>query len=290
MKYPLIILLVIFFVKDSFSQDLIVTTNKDSIECKIIKIDSIETSIRKTNSTTFDKISNDKISNFTIGYYRNLIDARDSKFYYKRKASFHFGVYHNTFFNYTSRNGIIPSGVILSDMNRTLSYVVGLNYWKRNKNGIGISFDYFTSKSDYLSLKNLYTSNEVLLHEDLKIKILSFNILRRWEFRGRYRNQIIFIPSIDWGFFNATTNEFYWPRYRYQPVEYYKKNLGLGISLAYERNINRHLNIGVKTQYRFSQMYKVYRKMNDLSELEQLTHTERLVLSKFQVGVYLNIF
>lgn len=290
MKYILLTICALVFASYSTAQDLIIIQNKDSINCKVLKIDSTETSIKikRNNIISIEKFENDKIISINYNFYKKKLKKTEHVQYLSHFANFNLGYYKNTYLDYKPRNINITRSAILNSINNEKSYVFGMNIWSSDKSGIGISYDHMSDKYEYLYE---YGTDRFVYKEAVKIDLVSFNYLRRWLLNKTFRNQIIFSPSIDFIMFKASTTELksLFPIVL-QPIEYYKNNFGLGFGIAYERNLTKHINIGVKTQYRFSQMYTVYRKENGLSDIKDLKNNDKIILSKIQIGVYLNLF
>jgi hypothetical protein len=160
MKKQCLLFVFILLCSALHSQDLIVTTNHDSINCQILVIDNevIHFSFIKDNEKIKTSLPFDQVLSSSLGYYAN--SGSDYVAYPKDKNYARFRVALAG--GYSCRTFTIPEGTSLESKNyqnkarNGFHYGMELNYYFHRFIGIGINYyaDHFNPEGNFPEMSN----------------------------------------------------------------------------------------------------------------------------------------
>lgn len=293
MKKIYMLLLIVLISKVTQAQDLLVTTNGDSINCKIVdeKGSFVLYKILEGDSYVSRAINKQSISKSENGFYlRNPELAKNNSNSTSKKqkyssTNFNIGYNRLKLLDFYSSSGM----EVIDKYNESLANGMGFNLelkrWFTKRLGIDIRYDLYSSKA--LEYKMPYTnplgSTSYGPFSD-KIKIHTFS--PGFAFRtpiANENNYLIINTSFD---YNLYINDF---TYLGTPGKLKSKRYGYSFGMSYERVLNKNFAIGLNAKYRISSLNKVGLYVNgDFDEID-LTEEQEISINRYSFGLYLGI-
>ena len=277
-----IILFFLLFCKIAYAQDLIVTKNGDSINCKILE--------RKGPilifETTSGKLKTKK------GVNTNAILKTEKNYYFitndiDKESNFvlNFGYNKSVLTKYYRETNIDIYDKYFSKLTNGRTVHLDMTYWVFKRVGARLSYDnyYSTSSEDTMPM---YNNNGVLvnyfLQEDLNIHSLSPGICYRTPIFS-HKNNLILSASYEYNmFFNPySINDF--------NAEMQAKSSGVNFGASLERTINNHFNIGFNVKYRFSKIENIDFVYDGNFVNYIYDEEDKLNLNRYDVGIIIGI-
>lgn len=284
----------------SFSQDLIITNQNDSINCSIIRKTNKNYYYTVGKDTTNLKITISEVSSCYYGYYSRLNSKKNTKSIFgklsKEETNYQYDFLSIGLF--TSRNFMYkhPERMLQRKMNDNYNNLISsgwcfggnLSYYMNKYIGLGIRGNYFSSSAieDSLPYTHSYFDSDSVLHQDTDIGYLSdkieifnaeFYITAKYNFKRSYIYGDIGISIFKF----KNTHYDYYVEQKFQG-----ECFGISLNLGYDIKIIKYLAIGINTSYSAASLKTI--SINGYSR--NLSNNSIIKLNRFTVGLNLKIW
>ncbi|MDR2835735.1 MAG: hypothetical protein LBV69_05980 [Bacteroidales bacterium] len=298
-KKHLFLLVIIISDFALYSQDLIVTTKNDSINCNILRVTNKNYYYTILKDTTNYKISISDVKSYKYSYYKRKEIKEDAGISIKKITAIeeNYNYYFLSIGLFVGRKNllkgvdkIIPHYVNAAYSKKLSSgYYFGgdLTYYANKYVGLGLRFDYFSSYNRQDSLEYIASVRTgSVFKEERRIGYISNRIsLINAEFyvSGKYNFKKSYVyGNLGFSMLRLTDQNF----------DYYLDNVikgqtfGLSIDLGYDWKIIPQLALGLK----FSYIAGKLRTINFNENLRELNKNSYIGLGEISVGVSLKFW
>lgn len=294
------IILLILFPLISFSQDLIVSINNDSINCTVLKKTNKNYHYTLENQSDTFKIANKDVLIFESGYYSRIRNKEKSKTIFSKLSSEEDNYQYDFLsIGFNAKKKFLyknPERLLLRKMsdsyNKSISsgYCFGgdLTYYMNKYLGMGIRGDYVYSsaKQDSLPYTYSYEDTDSVLHQVSGIGYLSDNIglfSAELFISGKYNFKRSYVyADIGLTMFRFTNKHFdYYIEQKIKGEAY-----GFTLNLGYDVKIIKYLSLGVNATYSQATLSTI---SIDASP-RNLSKDSKIYLNNFSVGLNLKVW
>ncbi len=203
------------------------------------------------------------------------------------KFQVNIGLNYNRFFGYNIRNNPPNFSKENKKFKPGKSFNLGVIYWHNKRFGLGLVYEF--QKKEIMSFDG--PQNKYFYSETLKLNTISLNLFHRWVLKNPKNILLLNIGGIYANYYTNVYNTI--DQYVYSNIldEDYRKNIfGAELGFAYERNVFKHINIGIKSNIRYLEANEVHIQSNLYSDRTiHLSGYDILNLSRANIGLYISI-
>ncbi|OFX69203.1 MAG: hypothetical protein A2X12_11530 [Bacteroidetes bacterium GWE2_29_8] len=249
MKEIFTILIIFLTFEQLFAQDLIVTKENDSINCKITKVkNNIVFFIRKHN-TNFNNnlLSINQISSTKYNYYKDDAISTEKISLYNEFYP-HWRLSGNKGYNYLI--GIISNDVsyefkqYVKELKKGTNYSIDLSYYMKNKFGVGFQYKLFHTFNE---MDNIYiiTSTGATKYGKMSDDITTVFIGPFFTTRLLSMNKLnAFVANIGIGFINYYDKKVVVDNYTITA-----NTIGLSFGVGYDVGLSKNIAVGMQLAF-----------------------------------------
>lgn len=281
----LILILSILFSNHLFAQDLIVTTTNDSINCKVGQQQGSFTlyKINTPEGIQSRAINNNSILKVQYNFYtsNNKIVPAPKK--YINETSFNAGIGYTMLFKLFDVDDIYFKDYY-NDLSNGINLHAEIQRSFNPKLGLSLRYDYFKSSAE----KNNYTfvsqSQNITadIHEEVTIHTLS---------PGLYY-KIPLVEDMKIKLFGSYDHNFYDDAVKINSttLDVFGNKSGLSLGIAYEKAINKNIDVSLQIKYRASKLNKITYVNGSGNKTEiELYGFDRLNINRLTLGLNISL-
>ena len=281
------------------AQDLMILTNGDSINCKIIESVNNKTiylikennsfAKRATNNYLIQKIDKAYYANTEKDYsksleFKNYTDINNNN---KPQLNLMFGVNYTNYFDMFRKDKLAKVNEYNSKLSSSINIDAEMRVWLAKRFAIGLNYSYYTAEAidDNFEVYDDFWNKYVKITIADKISIQNFSPV------FYYRTNLL--PE------KYTLNMFAGAEYnRYrdnikvdtEDAEVLGKSFGINFGASVERRFSKGMLVGMKVRYANSVIDKIdFLYKGDSQEIE-LAGYDKINLSRFSVGMYFGLY
>lgn len=294
MKKLIVIILFLFGAELCKSQDLILTTNNDSLNCQIIekKGSFLIYKIKVEDAYQSRAVKEEFVLKYEVGYYlkNNKNNASGNSAKSEKVKNFNEGVFMVIGFNRSQLLELYANGTpselkdYANDLMNSISFNAEVDAFISKKFSLGLRYELYKSDASKNNLATAGPSNTYYfdLEEDLVIHTISPKLNFRTTFIDE-KNPIILSAMVDYNILNNLFSiEEDGGSYK-ASGDMKGQKIGLSIAASYERVINNDLKIGFTTMFKTCSLDKV--KINGVDQT--LVGNNQLNINRLNIGVFL---
>jgi hypothetical protein len=282
------------------AQDLLILSNGDSINCKIVETVNNKTiylikenntfAKRATNNYLIQKIEKSYYANTEKDYsksleFKNYTDLNSNK--NKTQFNLLFGVNYTNYFEMFRKDKIAKVNEYNSILSSSINIDAEMRVWVASRFALGVNYSYYTAEAVddnfevYDDFRNVY----------VKITIADKIVIQNFSPTLYYRTNLL--PD------KYTLNMFAGAEYnRYrdnikvdtEDAEVLGKSFGINFGASVERKFSKGMLVGMKVRYANSVIDKIDFLYNGDSQEIELAGYDKINLSRVSVGVYFGLY
>lgn len=287
----LILILFIFICNNTFSQDLIVTNNNDSINCKIIerKGSFIIYKIKIGDEFQTRSVKEEFVLNTAPQFYvinPSLVKQEKVALNTDFKNEFYltFEINRSSLNEFAKNTGDAKIDAINDNLSSAISFSPIIEIWLSKKIGIGLKYEYYKSTAQDDNFPLYYGSFPVYyrLNEEITIHTLSPKLNFRTPIQ-KDKSYLVFSAMYNYNFYNDIllfTDKNYPSQIT---AELSTKKSGFGFSAGFEYHTLENIKIGFITGYSFCLLDEIYLNATQI----QLTAANKINLNRINLGLFI---
>ncbi len=283
----LILILFVFISNNLFSQDLIITTTNDSINCKIISQEGTFT-LYKINTASGQQsraIKNTSVLKVQQNYFNlsitniNSIPKKPVK-----ETSFNAGIGYTMLFKTFDADDDPDFKEFYRDLSNAISFHAEIQHSFNEKIGLSIRYDYFKSSAEMNDYKYVYQFQTYYMDilEEVSIHTLS---------PGLYY-KIPLIDDMNIKLFGAYDHNFYDDAVKINSTTFdvFGNKSGLALGIGYENIISKNIGLSFQIKYRASKLNKVTSVNGSGSGTDiELYGLDRININRLTLGLNISL-
>ncbi len=286
MKKTILILLCIFSIATLFSQDLIITNDGDSLNCKITQVDAenIYFTLHQKEEIKNNILNKSQINKFAYNYFQNYESSYNSVKPNKPKFSC-FDIYVNGGFSYLTSPISDKSPEFLNDFYKELNsgnhFGGGIGIYFFENIGIGARINQFKSSKIYekqIGITNLQTGirKEGTLSENIKTIFIGGSINTRI-FDANKKNS--FTANISFGQISYKNEG----EYVYH-FEEEGKCFGIQADFGGDFNLNENISFVVQISYLKGALSEVTEEFNGVKQTLKFDKENKYGMNRIDIS------
>lgn len=292
MKKLFLLLLLIAFAQLSKSQDLIVTTNNDSLNCQIIEKKGAFLIYKIIVDGAYQSraVKDEFVLKTEVGYFLKSQNSKQNIQVLKSKNP-NEGVFLKIGFNKAQlleiNDNNIPNDFkeYYKDLANSISVSAEIERIVTPRFAFGLNYELYIGNA---SMKNYGTPGPygTTINFDFEEKLTIHTVSPKFSYRKNIsgdNNLVVLSGMLDYNFFNNIFSVDESNGSYYASGDIKGRKFGLSIAGSYERIINNDLRVGVSCLFRASTLDKV--KIN--GEEETLIGTNQININRLNFGLYL---
>ncbi len=271
------------------SQDLIVTSNNDSINCQITEKRGsfLVYKIKVDGEYQSRAIKEDLILKTETNFYNNnpyLIKKENQKSSIYPYCFLNFGINRSWLTDYAQETNDAELDALYNKLSKNFSFSPEIELWLNNKIGLGMKYEYYYSKAEDNDM--IFVNGPYTYHYEVKDEINIHTISPKLNFRTPLKNDnnyLCFSVMYDYNLFNELISITDKSSNVKGSSELKGKKSGFGFSAAYEHHLSKNIKLGFLSSYKFCSIDKV-----EVDDVEvELSGANKINLNRLNFGFYI---